>query len=278
MDGSKTNYIIYDTETTGLDVCTVDILQISIIDGNSGDVLLNQYVLPYNGVIAGTHIHGIDEHILKNNNAISLALLFEKIVRILRDKFGRQDIVWVAYNNFGYDQLVFESNCKKANCRMPDCWKFMDLLPFVRNKFTHISPNYKLASVYKTLIKQPNNAPPIQFHNALADTLCLFKVFQVCQLFEEEFHLYIRPKLDSMHILNEKIVILSGYHHCMNFEKYGFYTLGDMYAKYRSLDCRVYEFSNYLTQELNVRVKYRANQMAKEINMIHILFGNGNIN
>jgi len=41
MDGSKTNYIIYDTETTGLDVCTVDILQISIIDGNSGDVLLN---------------------------------------------------------------------------------------------------------------------------------------------------------------------------------------------------------------------------------------------
>lgn len=266
------NYIVYDTETTGLDVLNVDILQMCMIDGNTSNVILNTYVQPQNGLVAGTHIHGIDEEKLKNNNACTFAELFGNIKRILRDKFGRDEVIWVAYNNFGYDQLVFESNCKRANCRMPDQWKFMDVLPLVRNKFTHVYPNYKLSSVYKTLIKRPENAEEIQFHDALADTMCLNEVFQICRIFEEEFHLYTRPKLDSVHIFNAAPNTLSGYHPMMNFSQFGVHNMGDLFAKFRKLNNNLADFAEFLMKDLRVREKYKATRMANDVYKLHDLF------
>lgn len=268
----KQNYVIYDLETNGLPVLNVSIMQISILDGETGTILLDEYVWPYDGVIAATQFHGIDKKRLRDNNALTLPNLMEKIKRVLRDKYGRQDVVWVAYNNFGFDQLVLEANFKRVNARMPDNWLFMDLLPMTRSKFS-IS-DYKLATVFHKLCKPPEGAPPIAFHTSLADTQCLYELFKLMEyLFGDEFPEHTRPKFDSGRIFDERLeTALLGYHPHMRFGDRGMHTMKDMYAAFVRHDCDIKIFKKYLIEELGVRRTDRAAKMSKQMDLIHSLF------
>ena len=272
----KQNYVVYDLETNGLPVLGVCIMQISILDGENGAILLNEYVWPYSGVIAATQFHGIDRKRLRDNNAVTLVDLTEKIKRVLRDKYGRQDVVWVAYNNFGFDQLVLEANFKRVNARMPDNWLFMDLLPMTRSKFSICKgmPNYKLATVFHKLCKQPEGAAPIAFHTSLADTQCLYELFKLMEyLFGDEFSEHTRPKFDSARIFDERLeTALVGYHPHMHFHNYGMHAMKDMYAAFLRHDCDIKIFKNYLIRELGVRRTERAAKMSKQMDLIHSLF------
>jgi DNA polymerase III epsilon subunit-like protein len=272
----KQNYIMYDLETNGLPVLNVSIMQISILDGETGAILLDEYVWPYDGVIAATQFHGIDKKRLRDNNALTLPNLMEKIKRVLREKYSRQDVVWVAYNNFGFDQLVLEANFKRVNGRMPDNWLFMDLLPMVRSKFSLCDgmANYKLGTVFHKLCKQPEGAPPIAFHTSLADTQCLYELFKLMEyLFGDEFLEHTRPKFDSSRIFAEPLeTALLGYHPHMRFGDRGMHTIKDMYAAFLTQECCVKEFKKYLTQELGVRRTDRAAKMSKQMHLIHSLF------
>ena len=58
--------IFYDLETNGLDVLTNSIMQMTMVD-DGGGVFLNEYVYPFDGVIAASHIHGIDQKKLETN-------------------------------------------------------------------------------------------------------------------------------------------------------------------------------------------------------------------
>ena len=270
-----TNRIIYDLETNGLPVFGVYIMQITILDGANGDILLNEFVWPHNGIIAATQFHGIDRKRLQDNNAVTLPNLMEQIKRVLRDKYGRQDVVWVAYNNFGFDQLVLEANFKRVNARMPDNWLFMDLLPMVRNKFLLCQgmSNYKLGTVFNKLIERPADAQPIAFHTSLADTQCLYELYKLMEdLFGDEFPEYTRPKFDSGRIFDESLeTALTGYHPHMKFGIHGIHTMKDMYREFKLHDYDVKQFKGYLAKELGTRQTNRVAKMANQMDRIHSL-------
>ena len=177
------NYVVYDLETNGVNVLNNSIMQMSVI-ATDGQVLLNEYVYPFDGIIDAVDIHKIDEKKLKDNNALNLDELCCMIKKVIRDKYGRNSVTWVAYNNFGFDQMVLEMGFKKVNARMPENWSFMDIFPLVKDKFKNIQPNYKLSSVYKFLV---NKNEGINYHCSLDDCICLFEIFQVCTIFEDEF-------------------------------------------------------------------------------------------
>jgi len=271
-----TNRIIYDLETNGLPVFGVYIMQITILDGVNGDILLNEFVWPHDGIIAATQFHGIDRKRLQDNNAVTLPNLMEQIKRILRAKYGRQDVVCVAYNNFGFDQLVLEANFKRVNARMPDNWLFMDLLPMVRRKFSLCNgmSNYKLSTVYDKLITRPDDASPIAFHTSLADTQCLYELYKLIEfLFGDEFLEYTRPKFDSARIFDESLeTALMGYHPHMNFgDNHGIYTIKDMFQEFKRHDYDVKQFKGYLVKDLGTRQTNRAAKMATQMGRIHSL-------
>ena len=126
------NYLIFDLETNGVDVLNNSIMQMTII-AIDGKILLNEYVYPFDGKIDAVHVHKIDEKKLKESNALTLDQLCCLIKRVIRDNYGRSDITWVAYNNFGFDQIVLERGFKLVNNRMPDNWYFMDIMPLIKN-------------------------------------------------------------------------------------------------------------------------------------------------
>ena len=47
----------------------------------------------------------------------------------------KDDFYLIAHNNFGYDQLVLESEFLRCNIKMPYTWSFIDSLPYIKECF-----------------------------------------------------------------------------------------------------------------------------------------------
>ena len=168
------NYIFFDLETNGLDLKKSAIMQITIIN-KKGSIIYNKYVNPYDGKIEGTNIHGIDENTLRFNNSINLNEMCTDIKKLLRIYFKRDDIYWVAYNNFGFDQIILENNFNIAGVKIPFNWYFVDLYPLVKEIYPTIKPNFKLSTVYKIIVEDNSN---INFHSSLDDTNLEMSIFE----------------------------------------------------------------------------------------------------
>jgi DNA polymerase III epsilon subunit-like protein len=271
------NYVIYDVETGGLDIIQTPLLQFTMRDGASGTVMLNQYIFPHEGGVitpGAAALHKIDDDMLNKAGAVSLQSACATISAIIRKKFGRQAVIWVAYNNFGFDQLVMECAFKRANIRMPDQWAFMDLLPLVRSKL-NIQPNYKLESVYFKLCRPAQTADPISFHDALDDTKCLYDVFEVCHdLFKDDLANYTRPKIDSHAMMCHMPlnIFISGYHPNFNLSQYNCSTVGNMYNKFCESDANMSEFKVALHRDFNITSAYRTERMSQYMNIMHHIF------
>ena len=259
--------IFYDLETNGLDVLTNSIMQMTMVD-DGGGVLLNEYVYPFDGVIAASHIHGIDQKKLETNNALQLSELIVLCKKKLRELYQRDDILWVAYNNFGFDQIVLEANCKKANIRIPENWFFMDLLPLIRNKFYDIQPNYKLSSVYQYFFKTNEE---IHYHNSLDDTLCLFEIFEKCKDFEGEFYKYIRKSFRNHQINECPLSTIHGVTPSMHLENFEMKSIGDLYNIYASCDFEREAFIKLIKEKFQIRSQFHASNMEKQMKYIYEL-------
>lgn len=262
------NYVVYDLETNGINVLDNSIMQMTVI-ATDGKVLLNEYVFPFDGIIDAVHIHKIDEKKLKDNKALTLYELCSMIKKIIRDEYGRNKVTWVAYNNFGFDQIVLERGFKLVNNRMPDNWYFMDLLPLVKDKFKDMKPNYKLATVYSNLIDSTNTE--INYHSSLDDSLCLLEIFMRCMEFKKDFMNYTRDKLHSVDILKNGLNKLLYYRRSMNFEFHNIKTIGDLYNLYKSVGFNIDEFKIYMKNELDVTNTFFSNNIVSQINSIHEL-------
>lgn len=223
------NIVLYDLETNGLDYYTTCILQMSLLN-DDGSVLLNKYVFPLDERVEGTHIHGIDSEKLVKNNAITTYELFTILKKIIRELFGRESVYFIAYNNFGYDQIILENNFKKCNMTIPQNWYFIDLFPIVKELHPSIKPNFKLATVYSILCKDSDEN--IKFHCALEDTKCLHQIFMMVKNNNDEiFEKYTRPLIQSISYTDTPINTYTAYHESMNtsFNKYSIFTIGDLY-------------------------------------------------
>ena len=270
MNFSSKNYVFYDLETNGLDYLTTGIMQICIID-KYNNLLLNQYTYPFDNRIDGTHIHGIDEQKLIDNNAINTLNLCHLIKDIFRKKFGREDVYLIAYNNFGYDQIILENNFKISNIKMPYNWYFVDLLPIIKHIYPYIKPNYKLSTVYENLCSKEDN---INFHCALGDTTCLYRIFSKImnvQNIDIIIFKYTRSELQNNIIFESPISSLYGYHKSMNFESKGFSTIGDLYLIFKNNEYDNIQLEEYLKNKLNIYSNFYMKNIIKNINMIHYL-------
>jgi len=261
------NYIFYDLETNGLDYYTTGIMQITILDKNSA-VLLNQYVYPYDNRIDGTQIHGINKQTLIDNNAISTSELCILIKKILRDKFDREDIYFVAYNNFGYDQIILENNFKISNIKVPINWYFIDLYPVVKELYTEIKPNYKLKTVFENLC---DNNGTIQYHCSFADTQCLYKIFKKVENEISILNKYTRPLLQSTKIFDYSINALIGHYKGTIFTYKNINVIGDLYNIYKMNNYDKKLFEEHLRINVGIYSNFYINNVIRQIEIIHYL-------
>jgi DNA polymerase III epsilon subunit-like protein len=271
-------YVIYDLETNGLDYYTTGIMQFTLLD-IEGNVLLNQYVFPYNNVISGKEIHGIDLEVLNNNNATSTINLCKDIKNVIKYKFNKEKIekiYWIAYNNFGFDQIILENNFKICNVKMPSNWYFIDLYPIIKEKYKYIKPNYKLKSVYEYFFGA-KSTETLNFHCALTDTRCLHKIW--CRVMDdlkiinqETFiNKYTRPLLQRPEIHNTPVTTLNGYSHGIFFEAKGIYTIGDLYLLFKEVDFNSNNMDDLLRCKFNIYSDYYRNNLVKQLAIIHHL-------
>jgi DNA polymerase III alpha subunit (gram-positive type) len=261
---AKRNYIFYDLETNGLDYYTTGILQMTMIDYN-GNVLLNQYAYPFDGRIECSNIHGIDAQKLQDNNAISSIELCKLIKRTIRERYGREKVYLTAYNNFGYDQIILENNFKICGLKVPSNWYFTDLYPIIKEIYHNMKPNFKLSTVFSQLC---GNNEIIQFHCALADTTCLYNIFNIISKQPCNFDKYTRSSLHSGMTLNDPISTLNGYHSVIRFEQKGLKTVGDMYKIFEKVDFNEEQFKDYLKTVYNVYSNYSVANILKYFGVI----------
>jgi len=259
------NYIFYDLETNGLDYYTTGIMQITMID-NNGNVLFNQYTYPYDNRIDGSNIHGIDEEKLVSNNAVSTLDMCLLMKKIIREKYGREIIYLVGYNNFGYDQIILENNFKISGVKISDNWNFIDLFPVMKELYPNIKPNYKLKTVYEILCGSDNN---INFHCALADTTCLYNIFNVIKDKTNYYEIYNRPLLQSKKIFDSPIFTISGYHKSIRLEDKGINLIGDLYNIFKETNFNIESFEVILRNKYNIYSNFYLNNMIKSIVIIY---------
>jgi DNA polymerase III alpha subunit (gram-positive type) len=263
------NYLFYDLETNGLDYYTTGIMQISMIDMD-GNVLLNQYVYPFDMRIECSDIHGIDNKKLIDNNAITTIELCKIIKRTIRERYGRENVYLTAYNNFGYDQIILENNFKICGLKVPSNWYFTDLYPIIKEIYPNMKPNFKLSTVFSQLC---GDNEIIQFHCALADTTCLYNIFNIISKQPCNFDKYTRSSLHSGMTLNDPISTLNGYHSVIRFEQKGLKKVGDMYKIFEKVDFNEEQFKDYLKTVYNVYSNYSVTNILKYFGVIKHFLG-----
>jgi len=264
------NYIFYDIETNGLDYDTTGIMQITLLDVN-GNIILNQYTYPFDNRIDCTAIHGIDEQKLIDNKAISTVDLCTLMKQSIRNKYGRKDIYLIAYNNFGYDQIILENNFKICGIKIPDTWYFIDLFPIVKVLYPTIKPNYKLRTVFEHICGIDES---INFHCSLGDTRCLYQIFHRIDRSTRDiiFPKYTRALLQSNNIFMSPISALNGSHDSMLLEDKDIKTIGDMYTIFKNVEYDKDNFEYYLLTYLGIYSKYYIGNMFKQLNVIRSFF------
>ena len=166
---------MYDIESSGLNVIEDSILEICFIDFNTETTILHIYINPSNGKkIENTKIHQIDEEVLKEKKALDIGPALKKINEELTKFYKKKKIILTAHNNFCFDQLILESEYKRAGIEPPNNILYFDSLPMIIHYFNDLD-SYRLGKIYEliTNIKEKDNK---KLHTAEHDTKCLLTV------------------------------------------------------------------------------------------------------
>lgn len=240
--------LYYDLETTGLDINIINILQLCILN-TDGTLYKNIYIYPPDNNYGPIEIHNITEQKIQANNGIQLEQLKDELNELLNTK---QNIYWVAYNNFCFDQLVLEIYLKKNNINIPSTWYFVDLYPPIVKLYPNLKYNggYKLSNVYKNICE---NIEIINFHDALNDTIALYNIHK--ELIKKKYNYieHYRPALLKKNIDNISIKLIGGYIACNTYSLNGIYTIGDLYNKFILYD--INEFKEFLINDLRLNTR-----------------------
>lgn len=259
--------LYYDFETNGVNTLECAVLQMSVVNEN-GELILDQYLYPYDGKIDATEIHGIDENKLKEKKAISSDDFFKLMKEKIRGLYGDRKIYWVAYNNFGFDQIVFEAHLKRLGEEVPENWLFVDLYPFMKEIYPNIKPNYKLKTVFEYLCGKDES---IQYHSASDDTLCLYKMMKKIKNTSTLFEKYCRNALSNKKVMEDPISNIQGYMTKYNYEKVGIHKIGDLYQIYKVLNFENEKMKEYLKNDCKIYTDFYIRQKVQQLNIIHEL-------
>lgn len=179
----KTNnfeYIIFDLETTGLNVERDHIVEIAALSVTTGEKFHSYVMPPGRGKIGGTEFHGLTRDILREKGARGTKpALTDFLGWVYRTSSTGKPLCFVAHNNFGYDQLILENEYVRNGMEMINCF-YADSCPLFKGmgKFE----NGKLSTIYETLFgKKLKNA-----HTAEADVDALFACLENYSTWKEE--------------------------------------------------------------------------------------------
>jgi DNA polymerase III alpha subunit (gram-positive type) len=185
MQKIKLNICYFDLESTGLCTNTSKILQIAAISNKNNETYQNYVMTPPELEINNSHIHHITKETLIENNAPNINTVIQSFIEWNKNIFGEEIVYLIAHNNFGYDQLLLESQFKQNGFRIPDNWRFYDSLYQFRKYNPEIGyGNYALGKMYKNYIGGELEG---EFHNAITDVKALMQLHEklTCPIFKK---------------------------------------------------------------------------------------------
>jgi DNA polymerase III epsilon subunit-like protein len=260
-------YLCYDFETNGINAMKCGIMQMAIMD-LEGRVIMNRYMFPYDNKIDAVEIHGIDENKLKEKNAKPSFETMEEMIQMIEHEYRDEPIDWIAYNNFGYDQIVMEAELKRMGKVVPDNWNFIDLFPCMKEVFPDIQPNYKLKTVYEYMFGKGTD---IQYHCALADTSCLVKMYNKLEEMGYERLLrdkYRRCSFMKNDIMQMPISVLSGYSITYEMEEKGIFRIDDFYREFIKREYDISKMNQFMKNISKVKTHFWIQQMTNQLETI----------
>jgi DNA polymerase III epsilon subunit-like protein len=269
-----TSICLYDIESSGLDIMTDSILEICFIDYLSKTTILHIYINPSNcKKIENSHIHKIDENVLKDKNALNIKDALININKSLSEFYSDKTILLTAHNNFGFDQLILESEFKRNNVILLENILFFDTLPFIKKYFKN-AKSYKLQNIYAYLISS-NSDNNSKFHTAEYDTLCLYEVLnKIFTILIKEQNLdvnldeYIRISFFNKKILKESFSKInnSGFYPFLNKKiKY----INDLITIYKLCSNNDELFLQYFKNTFKISSKFSLDEILKQIKLIN---------
>ena len=171
---ARRNFVIMDTETTGLDY-PAEICQIAIIDP-AGKPLLNTLVRTKNPIPGGaTFIHGIDNEMVEN------APIWLEVLPAMLDIIAGKELV---IYNADYDtRLVKWSNAvwelPEPDYRVGGVWCAMEAYAALYGEWNPRYGNYKWQSLSNAMRQQGLEVAE-DAHSALADCQMTLKLIEHC--------------------------------------------------------------------------------------------------
>ncbi len=168
------NIVVYDTETTGLDLQRADPVQIAAIKiGKGGEIIdtLNLFIEPTVSIEEGAlQTHGFTLAYIRANGGVTVREGLERFAEFAKGS------VLVGHNNFGYDKPLLERLLKEHGLQKIEGVAEYDTLTIAKQFYPTLD-NYKLETLCQRFGVENECA-----HNALGDILatgkCLSKMIE----------------------------------------------------------------------------------------------------
>ena len=158
---AQSSIVVYDTETTGLDLAKDQIVQISAIKIDAEGEIIDTLDIMVEPTIeispAAYETHGFDLEYIRSHNGMTAVEALQRFSSFVKGS------VLVGHNNFSYDKPLVERQLRENELPALDVISEYDTLIIAKQFYTDL-PNFKLSSLCQRF--QIVNE---QAHNALGD-------------------------------------------------------------------------------------------------------------
>jgi DNA polymerase III epsilon subunit-like protein len=281
-------FLFFDLETNGKrPFYQSAIMQLAIYDsredlpndgGCNRSAIKNIYVRPYDDFVGATEIHGISEETLAKGNAITSRQMIDYLVTTY-PKSGIREYVFVAFNNFGFDQNVLEHHFHHHGLQVPENWIFADIFPYISQYYPKLRSDggYKLSNCYEKICCSGGAGEgagvDINFHNATDDVYCLAQLYyKVSPDPKKMKNTFMRGSYTRGTILESPISSIAGYANFFKIEeKGGITSIGEMYAKFVELGATGDAFRKFLHEKIGIYSAFYQTKIVEQFEILHHL-------
>lgn len=167
MSYSDSQIVLFDLETTGLDTENDRIIEISACSLFKDDKEISFLVNPGMSLPSAiSRLTGITDEMLMDKPVFG-DIISEFFGFCCGDNNSNKEVVLVAHNNFAFDKLFLENECKRAGIEIPTNITFIDSLNFFRNLMPKIKSHSLSYLCSHFELRHPGS------HRALADAKAL---------------------------------------------------------------------------------------------------------